>query len=88
MALNGSNFGAASSLEDFDEKLSHALPSPHSPPEYDDHEDYSSLPPPVQMQMQATAAGGGYESGSDDVHAGVLPMAQTSGHVSYSFDGE
>lgn len=86
MALNGSNFGAASSLEDYDEKLSPALPSPQSPPGYEehDHDDYTSVPPAVQMQMTPSngGVGGGYDSGSEDVHSPV-PMLPQGGHVSY-----
>ncbi|WVF67438.1 hypothetical protein IAT40_002194 [Kwoniella sp. CBS 6097] len=44
MALNGSSFGATSSLEDeYSEKQAAAS--------YDDHENYTSLPPPVQMHQ-------------------------------------
>jgi len=89
MALNGSNFGAASSLEDYDEKLAQALPSLHSPPGYDEHDDYTSLPPAVQMQATVSngGVGSGYDSGSDDHHSPV-PMIQNYGHVSYPYRGE
>ncbi|WWC63396.1 uncharacterized protein I303_105996 [Kwoniella dejecticola CBS 10117] len=48
MALNGSSFGASNSLEDdYSEKHTIAEHSNHS---HDDHDNYTSFPPPVQLQ--------------------------------------
>ncbi|KAK4685118.1 hypothetical protein P7C73_g5036, partial [Tremellales sp. Uapishka_1] len=75
MALNGSNFGASSVLdEEYDEKASYL----HSPPasqhahthvvSYDEHEDYSSFPPPVQMQQTpSNLVGLAYDSDGDEL---------------------
>jgi hypothetical protein len=89
MALNGSEFGAASSLEDYDEKLSQALASPHSPLGYEEQDDHTSVPPPVQMQLTPSNGGVGsrYDSGSDDLHT-TAPMVQQGGHVSFPYRGE
>lgn len=63
------------------------MPSPHSPPGYEEHEheDYTSVPPAVQMEanMSNGGVGAGYDSGSDDLRSPV-PILQKSGHVSYS----
>ena len=89
MALNGSNFGAVSSLEDYDEKSSFALPSPNSPPGFDDLEDYTSVPPALQMQSYHLDGGVGaaYDSGSEYVHSTHM-MLQHGGHVIYPRLGE
>lgn len=52
MALNGSSFGASSSLED-DYALSEKYPppSPH-PPSHDEHDNYTSLPLPCNLKLQ------------------------------------
>lgn len=83
MALNGSNFGAASSLDDYDEKDSMTLPSPPPPiypglgpgpihPHAHDggEEDYTSYPPIVQMSRIPSTGllGNGYDSGDEDIH--------------------
>jgi len=77
MALNGSNFGAASCLEDYDdydEKSISPLPAlpahahvashpgqPTSP--YDIEDDYTNMPPPVQMHQNPNFnTYGGYDS--------------------------
>jgi hypothetical protein len=81
MALNGSSFGATSSLEDYDHTQDYdekdappALPPMNlglgSPPGYhsDVDEDYTNLPPAVQMNRIPT--GGAFDAGSDEGHAG------------------
>ncbi|ORY35725.1 hypothetical protein BCR39DRAFT_555861 [Naematelia encephala] len=73
MALNGSNFGAASSLEDYDEKESSnnhhfsqqpTIPQYGSPPpgyendqDHDEDYDYTSFPPVVQAQPLSHGVG-------------------------------
>ena len=84
MALNGSNFGAASSLEEYDEK--HQDMYPNSPPGYADaeHDDYTSVPPAVQLQQTPSNGGAGvtYDSETDDMH-------MTGGHaVTYGYRRE
>ncbi|WVO21514.1 uncharacterized protein IAS62_002823 [Cryptococcus decagattii] len=89
MALNGSSFGASSSLED-DYALSEKYhpTSPHAP-SHDDHDDYTSLPPPVQPQASVGLGMGGAMFGhtttpvnEEDPYGGVQ-MTQLSHGVSY-----
>ncbi|ODN85456.1 hypothetical protein L198_07537 [Cryptococcus wingfieldii CBS 7118] len=86
MALGGSNFGASSTLEDeYDEKYSPAHldhsathlaggpPSPN-PNSLDEHDNYSSLPPPVQPTPVGLGMGGmmygqGHPSPNPSEHA-------------------
>ncbi|WVQ71971.1 hypothetical protein IAR50_001514 [Cryptococcus sp. DSM 104548] len=88
MALGGSNFGASSTLEDeYDEKyppssghLDHSAthlaggpPSPN-PNSLDEHDNYSSLPPPVQPTPAGLGMGGmmygqGHPSPNPSEHA-------------------
>ncbi|WVR09530.1 hypothetical protein IAU60_006599 [Kwoniella sp. DSM 27419] len=84
MALNGSSFGAASSLEDeYTEKHAMGMEA-HS---YDDHDNYTSFPPVVQPhQADAGVIGGpGYSPsipghGEDEDPYGGMSMV--SGHHS------
>ncbi|KIR33321.1 hypothetical protein I352_04088 [Cryptococcus deuterogattii MMRL2647] len=89
MALNGSSFGASSSLED-DYALSEKYPptSPHAP-SHDDHDNYTSLPPPVQPQASVGLGMGGAMFGhtttpekEEDPYGGVQ-MTQLSHGVTY-----
>ena len=94
MALNGSNFGAASSLEeydDYDEKVSPPLPTlpahahivdhanqPVSP--YEVEEDYINMPPPVQMHHNpGVHAYGGYDSEEEGRMQGHQQMGMVPG---------
>lgn len=89
MALGGSNFGATSSLEDYqyDEKTS-VPPLPplpgHPAPPYDAEEDYANMPPAVQMQ-QAPSGGayGGYDSEEEARHGAQMNMAQSGAPATY-----
>jgi hypothetical protein len=84
MALNGSSFGAASSLEEYDPNAEMydekdqppvpALPPLHgsgiglgAPPSYGNEDDYTNLPPAVQISRIPTGSGI-YDSGSDEEH--------------------
>ncbi|OWT38120.1 hypothetical protein C362_03985 [Cryptococcus neoformans Bt1] len=88
MALNGSSFGASSSLED-DYALSEKYPppSPH-PPSHDEHDNYTSLPPPVQSQASVGLGMGGAIFGhattpeEEDPYGGVQ-MTQLGQGVTY-----
>lgn len=88
MALNGSSFGASSSLED-DYALSEKYPpaSPH-PPSHDDHDNYTSMPPPVQSQASVGLGMGGAIFGhattpeEEDPYGGVQ-MTQLDHGVTY-----
>ncbi|OCF31568.1 hypothetical protein I316_06767 [Kwoniella heveanensis BCC8398] len=76
MALNGSSFGATSSLEDeYSEKQAAAS--------YDDHENYTSLPPPLQMHqgpggVDYPPAHGHSPLHEDDDPYGGMPMANAN----------
>ncbi|WVQ95025.1 hypothetical protein IAU59_002117 [Kwoniella sp. CBS 9459] len=73
MALNGSSFGATSSLEDeYSEKQAAAS--------YDDHENYTSLPPPVQMHqgLDYPPAHGHSPLHEDDDPYGGMSMANAN----------
>ena len=99
MALNGSNFGAASSLEDYDEYdeksvpplpalpvLAHVASHPNQPTSpYEIEEDYSNMPPAVQMHHNPNAAYGGYDSEEEGrlghgQQMGMVPSAPPSYH--------
>ena len=80
MALNGSSFGATSSLEDYEyNEKTPSMPPPHSapstsPPGWEYEDDYTNMPPAVQMQNTPSngVCGTTYDSASDEnPHAGV-----------------
>lgn len=91
MALNGSNFGAASSLEDYEPHAGayddgyahgHGMGSGAAADQTgayaDEHEDYTSFPPPVGLQH--TVSGGGYETASEeDADHYALPNPHAGG---------
>ncbi|WVW85522.1 hypothetical protein I302_107560 [Kwoniella bestiolae CBS 10118] len=69
MALNGSSFGASSSLEDeyMNEKQSvHSHGHSHEARSHDDHDNYTSMPPPVLPQMYDHGHGHGHAGQMDD----------------------
>jgi hypothetical protein len=105
MALNGSSFGAASSLEDYerdsdlyDEKdhpsypsLPPMIASAHdiglgSPPSYDADEDYTNLPPAVQIKRIPTGGVAPFEGGIDNEYGhGDMSMAGNGGRKSITY---
>lgn len=92
MALNGSGFGASSTLDDeyYQEKTSGSQQhDPYSAPNqpYDLETDYTSYPPPVQPNLSNAGA---YDQDSDDDinrddgHGGTRAGGgDGSGHVTY-----
>ena len=94
MALNGSGFGAASSLDEYEYYEKSEVPpmppahDPHSPPPvYLDHEeDYSNLPPAVQSHTGMSHGGAGvmYDSELEDQAYGGARMSQVQGHPAVS----
>jgi hypothetical protein len=96
MPLNGSNFGAASSLEDYDYSEKSVPPMPTLPPlegfdgshhsgvyvgtGYDVEDDYTNMPPPVQLQQTSSVhAYGGYDSEDDGGNTGYPPRQPSAG---------
>ncbi|EIW68269.1 hypothetical protein TREMEDRAFT_57265 [Tremella mesenterica DSM 1558] len=84
MALNGSSFGAGPSLENYAHEQSPSSGHSDSPDlrpmsgyENDDAYDYSSFPPPVQMHVQPSGAGGAYDSDEE----GHSPMSSQEGRM-------
>lgn len=86
MALNGSNFGAASSLEDYQHHTEQGYLSPThdngaltgrpmSGYDNDDAYDYASFPPPVQPHVQPVGIGGTGAYDSDDEHGRSSPVS-------------
>ncbi|WWC93490.1 hypothetical protein V866_000325 [Kwoniella sp. B9012] len=94
MALNGSSFGASSSLEDdyINEKQSvHSHGHEHR--SHDDHDNYTSLPPPVQPHLY----GGHGQMEDEDPYGGMtmtndqhvtLPNPHGGGHDGYQGQGQ
>lgn len=96
MALNGSGFGASSTLDDdyYQEKTSAAGQSQHDPynPQshvYDLDTDYTSYPPAIQPQS-TPGVNGAYDPDSDDEinrasgpAGGAGVGAGGGGHVTY-----
>lgn len=91
MALNGSAFGAASSLEDYNynEKMSPPLPieepqrsAGHTPTGYGHDDDYANMPPQVQMQAMPVLGYNGYDSETDDTRGPQMGMAPGAHGVS------
>lgn len=90
MTLNGSNFGAQSSLEDYDynEKTS-PPPLPPLPGQTPhvlgyDEDDYANMPPPVQMQHTVSGgAYGGYDSEDEARGHGQTAMTQVGAPATY-----
>ncbi|KAK8854723.1 hypothetical protein IAR55_003462 [Kwoniella newhampshirensis] len=82
MALNGSSFGAASSLEEEYPVMSEKYPA--GPPSHDDHDNYTSLPPIVQLDYSSTGGTpmyGGHDEAGEVLYGG-MSMAN-SHHVTY-----
>lgn len=86
MALNGSNFGATSSLEDYQHHTEQGYLSPThdhgmltgrpmSGYDNDDAYDYASFPPPVQPHVQPVGIGGSGAYDSDDEHGHSSPVS-------------
>ncbi|WVN86312.1 uncharacterized protein L203_101475 [Cryptococcus depauperatus CBS 7841] len=90
MALNGSSFGASSSLED-DHVTNEKLPPSPKPPSHDDHDNYTSLPPPVQSQPVGLGMGDGVMYGMPTAevedHYGGAQMTQMGHGVTYQAAG-
>ncbi|WWD19132.1 hypothetical protein CI109_103590 [Kwoniella shandongensis] len=83
MALNGSSFGAASSLEEEYTAMSEKYPG--GPPSHDDHDNYTSFPPPVEMEHSSTGGArpmyGVHDDENEDPYGG-MSMANPH-HVTY-----
>ena len=77
MALNGSGFGAASSLDDYpyDEKIMPAMPSPavHPAASMYDEDDYTNMPP--QLQVRRDSPGQIYPDHDSDEGGQMMSMA-------------